>query len=97
MSEKQIALVVGVGGGLGAALRCRFAKEGMSVALAARSTKATDPLATTIAGAGGTARAYSDDATDEAVVVGLFEEIHGDLGKPDLVVYNAGARASAAE
>ncbi len=99
MSEKQIALVVGVGGGLGAALGRRFAKEGMSVALAARGNEATDPLAAMIEGAGGTAHAYSLDATDEAAVVGLFEHVRDELGKPDLVVYNAGTyqRASILE
>ncbi|MFQ5959412.1 MAG: SDR family NAD(P)-dependent oxidoreductase, partial [Alphaproteobacteria bacterium] len=90
MADKEIALVVGVGGGLGAALGRRFAKEGMSVALAARGNEVTDPLATMIEGAGGTARAYSLDATDEAAVVGLFQQVHDEFGKPDLVVYNAG-------
>ncbi len=88
MSENGIALVVGVGGGLGAALGRRFAKAGMSVALAARSGTTSEPLAAEI---GGGARAYAADATDEAAVAGLFEQVCGDLGEPDLVVYNAGA------
>ncbi len=91
MSEGEVALVVGVGGGLGAALGRRFAKEGMGVALAARSGKTTEPLAKEINDAGGSARAYAADATDEAAVAGLFEEVRTDLGEPDLVVFNAGA------
>lgn len=91
MAGNGVALIVGVGGGLGAALGRRFAKAGMAVALAARSGKTSEPLAAEITGAGGTARAYAADATDEAAVAGLFERLGGDLGAPDLVVYNAGA------
>jgi NAD(P)-dependent dehydrogenase (short-subunit alcohol dehydrogenase family) len=36
MGEPEVAVVVGVGPGLGAALVLRFAKAGMNVALAAR-------------------------------------------------------------
>ncbi len=57
MADTETALVVGVGGGLGAALGRRFAKEGMAVALAARSAKTTEGLAAEIESAGGTARA----------------------------------------
>jgi NAD(P)-dependent dehydrogenase (short-subunit alcohol dehydrogenase family) len=91
MAGNGVALVVGVGGGLGAALGRRFAKASMAVALAARSGRTSEPLAAEIADAGGTARAYAADATDEAAVAGLFEQVGGDLGAPDLVVYNAGA------
>ena len=91
MNTGQIALVVGVGGGLGAALGRRFAEAGMRVALAARSGKTTNGLAAEIEKAGGTARAYAVDTTDEARVVGLFESVRGELGEPDLVVFNAGA------
>ncbi|MFQ5784231.1 MAG: SDR family NAD(P)-dependent oxidoreductase [Alphaproteobacteria bacterium] len=99
MATEGTALIVGVGGGLGAALGRRFARAGMAVALAARSAKTTEALAAEIASAGGAARAYDADATDEAAVAGLFERLRGDLGEPDLVVYNAGAyqRASILE
>ncbi len=91
MTSEEIALVVGVGGGLGAALGRRFAEASMAVALAARSGKTTEPLATKINDSGGSARAYAADATDEAAVAGLFEEVRDELGTPDLVVFNAGA------
>ena len=91
MTENGVALVVGVGGGLGAALGRCFAAAGMGVALAARSRKTTDGLADDITRAGGAARAYVADATDEAAVGRLFAALRGDLGEPDLVVYNAGA------
>ncbi len=104
MTAHEVAVVVGIGGGLGAALGRCFAAAGMGVALAARSRKTTDGLAEDITRAGSAARAYAADATDEAAVSGLFAAVRGDLGEPDLVVYNAGAfmrqgilEASAAE
>ena len=86
MSQGQIAMVVGVGAGLGAALGRRFAAAGMKVALVARGDAVTGPLAEEIDGA-----AYKVDTTDEAAVNGLFDRVGSDLGAPDLVAFNAGA------
>ena len=84
-------MVVGVGGGLGAALGRRFAQAGMKLALVARSDRTTGPLAEEIEAAGGTARAYSADTTDETAVDGVFDRVLSDLGDLDLVAFNAGA------
>ena len=86
MSKDRVAMVVGVGGGLGAALGRRFAEAGMNVALAARGDAITAPLAEEIKGS-----AYPVDVTDEAAVEALFDRLRDDLGEPDLVVFNAGA------
>ncbi|MFP6730581.1 MAG: SDR family NAD(P)-dependent oxidoreductase [Alphaproteobacteria bacterium] len=91
MSQGQIAMVVGVGGGLGAALGRRFAQAGMKLALVARGDKITAPLASEINDAGGTAIAYGADTTDEAAVEAMFDQVRSDLGGPDLVAFNAGA------
>lgn len=91
MSEAQVAVVVGVGAGLGASLGRRFADAGMKVALAARSEATTGPLTTAINNAGGTARSYPTDSSDEAAVGDLFGQVESDLGAPDLVVFNTGS------
>lgn len=91
MSEGQVAVVVGVGAGLGASLGRRFADAGMKVGLAARSDATTGPLAAAINDAGGTARSYPTDSSDEAAVAGLFDRVESDLGSPDLVVFNTGS------
>ena len=84
-SSKAVAIVVGVGPGLGAALVRRFAKEAMAVALAARQG---DRLASLAKETGG--KAYGCDATVETAVGDLFAAVERDLGRPELVVFNAG-------
>jgi NAD(P)-dependent dehydrogenase (short-subunit alcohol dehydrogenase family) len=84
-SSKPTAVVVGVGPGLGAALVRRFAGEGMDVALAARQK---DKLAGLAKETGG--KAYACDATSEVAVESLFAAVERDLGRPQLVVFNAG-------
>ncbi len=83
---KSVALVVGVGPGLGSALVRRFAAAGMTVAMARRNPDKVQDLA---GEAGG--RAYACDVADPASVAALFDSVEGDLGAPDLVAFNAGA------
>ena len=80
------ALIVGAGAGLSAALARRFAREGLAVALAARSP---EKLAALCAETG--ARALACDAADPVQVAALFAALDAD-GAPDLVVYNASSR-----
>jgi NAD(P)-dependent dehydrogenase (short-subunit alcohol dehydrogenase family) len=82
------AVIVGAGPGLGSALARRFARAGMKVAVARRSS---DKLAPLIKELGGNARAYACDATDQAAVRQLFSTVTADLGVPTLAVFNAGA------
>ena len=90
MAENEVALVVGAGPGLGAALGRCFSEDGMAVAVSARTQASVDAIAAEI---GDGARAYGCDATDEGQVEALFTSVTADLGAPNLVVYNAGAFA----
>ncbi|TWB14153.1 short-subunit dehydrogenase [Nitrospirillum amazonense] len=87
MSGKS-ALIVGAGKGISASLARLLAAEGYRVALAARNT---GKLAELVAETG--ARAYAVDAAEPEAVVRLFEQVDTDLGVPELVVFNASARA----
>jgi NAD(P)-dependent dehydrogenase (short-subunit alcohol dehydrogenase family) len=87
MSEYRTALIVGAGSGLSASLARLFSKNGMQVALAARST---DKLASLAAETG--AEVFACDATQRSDVEKLFAQIDGVLGAPDVVVYNASFR-----
>ena len=85
MADK-VAVVVGAGPGLGAALARRFSDGGYRVAVARRQTDDITGLAEEIGG-----KAYACDAADHTSVTALFEGVTSDLGTPTLVSYNAGA------
>ena len=87
MAQQEIALIVGAGPGLSAALGRLFSKEGMKVALAARDAGKLDALVKEIDG-----RAYPCDAIIPKEVENLFASVTGDMGEPNLVVYNASSR-----
>ena len=88
MADREIALIVGVGGGLSASLARLFHKEGMRVALASRHPEKLSALA-----AETDAKAYGCDASDPESVEALFAAVEADSGAPNLVVYNASNRA----
>ena len=82
------ALIVGAGEGLSASLARLFAREKIAVALAARKI---EKLGTLCRETG--AHAYACNAADADEVERLFGMVEREIGVPDVVVYNAGARA----
>jgi NAD(P)-dependent dehydrogenase (short-subunit alcohol dehydrogenase family) len=84
----QTALIVGAGRGLSASLARRFAGKGLHVALAARDAEKLAPLCTETG-----AKAFACDAVEADQVARLFTEVEAATGVPDVVVYNASARA----
>jgi NAD(P)-dependent dehydrogenase (short-subunit alcohol dehydrogenase family) len=86
-----VAVVVGVGAGLGAALGRRFA-QGYRVGLVARSPDVVGPLAEEIRAAGGVALPLQGDATIVADVSAAHERIRSELGPVDVLIYNGGRR-----
>jgi NAD(P)-dependent dehydrogenase (short-subunit alcohol dehydrogenase family) len=88
---ERVAAVLGVGPGLGAAVARRFAREGYAVALMARSEESLSAAREEVQGAGGEALAVATDATDPASVADAFERVRGEMGDPEVFVYNAGA------
>jgi len=84
----KIALIVGAGEGLSASLARLFAREKIRVALAARKIEKLGALCSETG-----ARAYPCDATNPEEVERLFGLVEREIGTPDLVVYNASARA----
>jgi NAD(P)-dependent dehydrogenase (short-subunit alcohol dehydrogenase family) len=81
------ALIVGAGSGLSAALARMLAREGIRVALAARSIDDLGPLAASIA-----ATIHRCDASQHADVEKLFSELDASAGAPDIAIYNASYR-----
>src|SRR3979490_1262477 len=85
------ALIVGAGEGISASLARLFAKEGLRVALAARRTEKLGALCSDTG-----ARAFPCNAADPDEIERLFGAVERDLASPDVVVYNASARARGA-
>jgi len=87
----KTALIVGAGEGLSASLARLLSREGIRVALAARQTGKLGALCTETG-----ARAFACNATDADEVERLFGLVEREIGTPDVVVYNASARARGA-
>jgi NAD(P)-dependent dehydrogenase (short-subunit alcohol dehydrogenase family) len=89
---ERTAIVVGVGSeqGLGAALARRFAGEGHRVIVSGRTEAKIAQVVRAIVDRGGTAEAFTADATIESDVVALFDFAQASGRAVDLVVFNAG-------
>jgi NAD(P)-dependent dehydrogenase (short-subunit alcohol dehydrogenase family) len=81
------AVVVGVGPGIGQAVARRFVREGMAVALVARSRAGVDEVAAAVRG---TTLALTADVTDPDGIRTALHKAAAELGPPEIVVYNAG-------
>jgi NAD(P)-dependent dehydrogenase (short-subunit alcohol dehydrogenase family) len=86
--ELKSALIVGVGSGLSASLARLFARNGLQVALASRNPDRLSGLAHETAAA-----TFACEAAEPEEVAGLFDAVIATQGVPDIVVYNASARA----
>ena len=87
----KTALIVGAGEGLSASLARLFARQGIRIALAARRIEKLGALCTETG-----ARAFACNATEPDEVERLFGVVEREIASPDLVVYNASARARGA-
>ena len=87
----RTALIVGAGEGLSASLARLFAREKIAVALAARKIEKLGALCRETG-----ARAFACNGADANEVERLFGMIEREIGAPDVVVYNASARARGA-
>jgi NAD(P)-dependent dehydrogenase (short-subunit alcohol dehydrogenase family) len=85
--ELDTALIVGAGAGLSASLARALAKDGIKVALAARTTDDLAGLASELG-----ARTFACDASERAAVEMLFADLDAAFGAPEIVIYNASFR-----
>jgi NAD(P)-dependent dehydrogenase (short-subunit alcohol dehydrogenase family) len=84
----RTALIVGAGAGISASVARGLAQAGVKVGLAARNADKLAALAGEIGAA-----TFAADAVDPAAVARLFEAAEARLGAPEIVLYNASARA----
>lgn len=84
------AVIIGVGPGIGIAVARRFAAAGMPVGLIARTAASIDAARAALAAEGaGVATATADAARDDQLTAAL-DALAGQLGIPEVLVYNAG-------
>ena len=93
MNQNRVALVTGVGPGLGASLARRFARGGFAVGLAARRPTFIDDLTREIANGGGHAIALVADVSRPAEVRLAVERVRAELGTISVLLHNASSSA----
>ena len=84
----RTALIVGTGPGISASVARILAGFGVKIALAARNVQKLDALVQDTG-----AQAFAADASNPESVARLFDQVSERVGEPEVVVYNAGARA----
>jgi NAD(P)-dependent dehydrogenase (short-subunit alcohol dehydrogenase family) len=87
----EVAVVAGVGPGLGASLARRFAKTGCRIALLARSSDFVETLTDELRNQGTKALALPTDISQADQVAVAFRSIREQLGPVDLLINNASA------
>jgi 3-oxoacyl-[acyl-carrier protein] reductase len=88
----RVALVTGASQGIGRTCALRLAKDGATVAVAARNQEKLNELVAEITAVGGTAAAFALDVCDEDQVKATVKAIIStpQFGKIDILVNNAG-------
>jgi NAD(P)-dependent dehydrogenase (short-subunit alcohol dehydrogenase family) len=88
--EKQTVIITGAGSGLGRATAVRIGSEGGAVACLDLIPDAAKETAAIITKAGGTARAYEVDVSDQRSVQTAVVAAAKDLGRPSVLINSAG-------
>jgi NAD(P)-dependent dehydrogenase (short-subunit alcohol dehydrogenase family) len=94
--DGKVVLVTGSSSGAGVSIARAFARHGARVAVHCRAaTRAADEVVAGIAGAGGTAAAFTADLAEEGMPQALAAEVERTLGPISVLVNNAGPFADA--
>jgi 3-oxoacyl-[acyl-carrier protein] reductase len=88
--EQRVALVTGASQGIGHACALALAREGATLAVAARNHQKLDELVGQITAAGGKAAPFVMDVADEEQVKAGVKSALAQFGKIDILVNNAG-------
>lgn len=82
-------IIIGAGPGIGIAVARRFAREGLPIAVLARSATTVDPAVAALAGTEAETLGKTADAADETALRAALDHILDRFGLPDVLVYNA--------
>jgi hypothetical protein len=92
--HKGVALLVGAGDAIGAAVARRFAKGGYKVCIARRDAAKSADLVKELQAEGCDAHAFSVDARQEKEVQQLFARVENEIGPIEVCLFNAGSNVS---
>ena len=87
--EKRVAIVSGIGPGMGRDISLAFAREGGDVVLAARSKEAVEAVAVEVRGLGRRALAVATDIAKSTDCKRLVDAARAEFGRIDVLVNNA--------
>jgi 3-oxoacyl-[acyl-carrier protein] reductase len=89
-SNQRVAIVTGAARGIGAGIAKRLASDGMAVAVLDLDEASCENTVKAIQAEGGTALAVGADVSDAEQVEAAVTKIADELGKPTVLVNNAG-------
>ena len=89
--KSGVAMLVGAGDAIGAAVARRFATGGYCVCVARRDAEKSRSVVQEIITSGGIAHAFSTDVRSEEAVQALFAQVEAELGPIEVCLFNAGA------
>jgi 3-oxoacyl-[acyl-carrier protein] reductase len=90
MAEQRTAIVTGAGRGIGAAIAIRLAREGNKIGVIDLREADTNDTVEAIRAVGGKAVGVGADVADADAVEAAVKQIAGSLGKPTILINNAG-------
>lgn len=92
--KKRVAILVGAGDAIGAAVARRFAKGGYTVCIGRRDSAKSQALVDELRAAGHSIHAFSVDARQEAEVQDLFARVEKEIGPIEVCLFNAGSNVN---
>lgn len=91
---RGVAILVGAGDAIGAAVARRFAKGGYTVCICRREAAKSQALVAELRAAGHRIHAFSVDARQESGVQEIFARIEKEIGPIEVCLFNAGSNVN---
>ena len=94
VEAQKVAILVGAGDAIGAAVAQRFAKGGYTVCICRRDAAKSQKLVDELTSSGLKIHAFSVDARQEAEVQALFAKVEKEIGPIEVCLFNAGSNVN---